>query len=83
MTKADENAEIVRQGYEAFNAADIEALTRLFADNSTWHTPVRSSIAGDARGRDVVFAHFGRYGGETAGTSTTVSPAATSCWASR
>src|SRR5664280_1614445 len=49
MTMADENAEIVRQGYEAFNTADVEALTRLFAGNSSWHTPGSSSIAGDAR----------------------------------
>ena len=45
--RASENAEIVRRGYEAFNAADIEALTRLFAENASWHTPGRSPIAGD------------------------------------
>jgi ketosteroid isomerase-like protein len=48
----------VRQGYEAFNTADIETLTRLFAENSSWHTPGRSSIAGDARGREAVFARW-------------------------
>ncbi len=68
MTVADENAQIVRQGYEAFNTADMEALTRLFAEDSSWHTPGRSSVSGDARGRDAVFARFGRYGGETGGT---------------
>ena len=34
-------------------------------ENITWHTPGRSPIAGDHRGRDAVFTQFGRYGGET------------------
>ena len=68
MSLAEKNAEVVRRGYEAFNTADIEALTRLFAANSSWHTPGLSSVAGDAQGRDAVFAQFGRYGGETGGT---------------
>jgi len=66
--RASENAEIVRRGYEAFNAADIEALTRLFAENASWHTPGRSPIAGDYLGRDAVFAQFDRYGGDTGGS---------------
>ena len=70
MTMADtaQNTDVVRRGYEAFNTADMEALTRLFAEDSSWHTPGRSPIAGQAQGRDAVFAHFGRYGGETNGT---------------
>ncbi len=65
---ADENAEAVRRGYAAFNAADMETLTELFDESASWHTPGRSSIAGDHEGRDATFAQFGRYGGETAGT---------------
>jgi len=63
-----ENAEIVRRGYEAFNAADMETLTDLFDENACWHTPGRSPVAGDHKGRDAVFAQFGRYGGETGWT---------------
>lgn len=62
------NAAIVRRGYEAFNTGDIATLTKLFDENASWHTPGRSSIAGNRRGRDAVFAQFGRYGGETGGT---------------
>ena len=62
------NAALVRRGYEAFNTADIEALTELFDENASWHTPGRSPIAGDHVGREAVFAQFGRYGGETGGT---------------
>jgi ketosteroid isomerase-like protein len=62
------NAALVRRGYEAFNIADMETLTELFDENASWYTPGRSPIAGEYRGRDAVFAQFGRYGGDTAGT---------------
>lgn len=62
------NADIVRRGYEAFNAADLKTLSELFDKEASWHTPGRGSIAGDRVGRDAVFAQFGRYGGETGGT---------------
>lgn len=62
------NAELVRKGYAAFNAADIDTLNRLFDDAAAWHTPGRTSIGGHRKGKDAVFAQFGRYGGETKGT---------------
>ena len=68
MSIVEKNADVVRRGYAAFNAADLAALTEIFAEDSSWHTPGRSSSAGDRVGRDAVFAQFGRYGGETAGT---------------
>ena len=58
----------MRRGYAAFNAADIATLTELIDENASWHTPGRSPIAGVYRGRDAVFAQFGRYGGDTGGT---------------
>jgi uncharacterized protein len=65
---AQDNAELVRRGYEAFNTADIETLTQILDENASWHTPGRSPIAGTYEGRDAVFGQFGRYGAETAGT---------------
>jgi uncharacterized protein len=62
------NAEVVRRGYAAFNAADIDTLTKIMDENISWHTPGRTSIGGARKGQDAVFAQFGRYGGETAGT---------------
>ena len=62
------NAGIVLRGYTAFNAADIDTLAKIMDENVSWHTPGRTSIGGDRKGRDAVFAQFGRYGGETAGT---------------
>jgi uncharacterized protein len=67
-TMAQDNAEIVRRGYEAFNTADLATLAELFDERATWHTPGRSPIAGDARNREETFARFGRYAGATAGT---------------
>lgn len=62
------NAALVRRGYEAFNTADIAALTEIVDENASWHTPGRSPIAGLYQGRDAVFGQFGRYGGDTDGT---------------
>lgn len=65
---AQEDADVVRRGYEAFNSADMETLTGLFDEGASWHTPGRSGIAGDFEGRDAVFGQFGRFGGDTGGT---------------
>jgi uncharacterized protein len=65
-----ENAAIVRRGYEAFNTGDLKALTELFGDDVSWHTPGRSPLAGDIAGRAAVFARLGRYLAETGGTFT-------------
>jgi ketosteroid isomerase-like protein len=62
------NADVVRRGYQAFNEADVATLDELFTDDATWTTPGTSGAAGTARGKDAVFAQFGRYGGETDGT---------------
>ena len=68
MSQTMTDIDVVRRGYQAFNEADIETLSRLFDDNATWTTPGTSSAAGVARGIGEVFAQFGRYGGETDGT---------------
>ena len=62
------NIELVRRGYQAFNSADIRTLTELFDEKAAWHTPGRSSLAGDHVGRDAAFAQFGRYLEGTGGT---------------
>ena len=65
---ADENAAIIRRGYEAFNSGDMNTLTELFHESAVWHTPGRSSLAGDHQGRDATFAYFGQLGQGTGGT---------------
>ncbi len=63
-----ENTELVRRGYAAFNAGDVAALAELFDEDSSWHTPGQSPIAGDYLGRDAVLGLLGRYESDTAGT---------------
>ena len=63
-----ENAEVVRRAYQAFNEVDMKTLTESFDENVSWNTPGRSPAAGNRKGRDAVFAQFGRYGGEMGGT---------------
>ena len=65
---AQQAADLVRRGYKAFNEADMHTLHEIFDEKSSWHTPGRTTIAGDRRGREAVFAQFARYGGETNGT---------------
>jgi len=68
MNAADQKADVVRRAYAAFNSGDVAVLGQLFDEKATWHTPGKSPIAGDNRGREAVFGQFGRYVGETAGT---------------
>jgi uncharacterized protein len=62
------NAAIVRRGYESLTRGDLTSLAELFCDNVSWHTPGRSSLAGDVVGREAVFARLGHYLAETGGT---------------
>ncbi len=62
------NAEIVRRGYAAFNAADIQTLTEVFGETTRWTTPGNSPIAGVTKDREGTFAQFGRYLEGTGGT---------------
>ena len=59
---AAEDVAIVRRGYEAFNTGDIDTLIELFEESASWHTPGRSSLAGDHEGRDARLAYFGQLG---------------------
>ncbi len=68
MGTAEQNAEVVRQGYEGFNTGDMELLTEVFHENVSWHTPGRSSLGGDYQGREATFGQFGRYAGDTGGS---------------
>lgn len=55
-----ENAELVRRGYDAFIAADIEWLNEHLHENVIWHVPGKSQLAGDYKGREAVLAFFAK-----------------------
>jgi ketosteroid isomerase-like protein len=57
MTGQD-NAEIIRAGYEAFAKGDIPAVVAIWADDIVWHVPGRSPLAGDYRGAQEVLGFF-------------------------
>src|SRR3954451_2814532 len=50
-----ESMALVRRSYRALDEADTAALTELFDEHASWHTPGSSPVAGDAVGRDAVF----------------------------
>lgn len=54
------NVELMRRGYAAFGGGDFEALNELFAEDIVWHETGRGPLAGDYRGRENVYALFGR-----------------------
>jgi ketosteroid isomerase-like protein len=65
---AHPNEELLRRGYEAFSAGDMQTLGELFADDIVWHVGGRNQLSGDYRGREEVFGLFGRFVELTGGT---------------
>jgi ketosteroid isomerase-like protein len=61
------NADAIREGYEAFNAGDLDRLSAVFDESARWHVPGRSPMAGVYEGRDATFGYFGRIAEETGG----------------
>jgi ketosteroid isomerase-like protein len=63
----EENAELVRRGYEAFSAGDMETLRGLFAEDAVWHVPGNSSLSGRKEGWDAIRAYFEELGTRSGG----------------
>jgi ketosteroid isomerase-like protein len=57
---AQEDAELVRKGYEAFIAADMEWLNQHLHENVTWHVPGHNVLSEDYKGRESVLAFFAK-----------------------
>ena len=62
------NAELLRKGYAAFSAGDLETVRAQMDPNIVWHVPGKHHLAGDYTGVDDVFNLFGRQFQETGGT---------------
>ncbi|MBB6402832.1 nuclear transport factor 2 family protein [Arthrobacter sp. AZCC_0090] len=65
---ATENAELVRQGYEAFNAGDLATLSELFAEDAVWYAAGSGVLSGTKQGRDAILAYFGELGARSQGS---------------
>jgi len=55
----DANEDIVRQGYAAFAAGDMETLRSLFAPDAVHVATGKSPIAGEYQGVDAILGYYG------------------------
>ena len=55
-----QNKELVKNGYAAFSAGDIESVMGLFDDNIEWVQPGDSAISGTYHGKGEVLEYIGR-----------------------
>jgi hypothetical protein len=62
------NLEIARTGYEAFARGDLEAVSKIFADDIVWHSGGDNILSGDYEGKEAVFGFFGALMQETGGS---------------
>jgi hypothetical protein len=54
---SDQNIDVVKKGYGAFSAGDVETVMSLFDDNIEWVQPGESTLSGIYRGK----GEFGQY----------------------
>jgi|GEM_PF-248160 len=64
----DNNLELVRTGYAAFNSNDIPTLTSIMSADVVQHVPGNSPLAGDHHGLDAVLGYYGGLAELTGGT---------------
>jgi ketosteroid isomerase-like protein len=57
---AEADAELVRKGYAAFIAGDMEWLNEHLHENVVWHVPGHNLTSGDYRGRESVLSFFAK-----------------------
>jgi uncharacterized protein len=55
-----ENKELIKRGYEAFSAGDLETVLSLFDDDIEWVQPGQSAVSGTFHGKTEVAEQFGR-----------------------
>ena len=67
---SDRNIEIVKRGYEAFSAGDVETVMSLMDDTIEWVQPGESTISGTYHGK----GEFGQYLQLMAAKATEVKP---------
>lgn len=54
------NVQVVRDGFAAFAAQDMEALRGVFAPDAVWHAPGRNQLSGVFKGVDEILGLFQR-----------------------
>ena len=59
---------LVKRGYDAFNSADIAALTEIIADDAVQTMVGNNLVSGEFKGRDNILAMYGKLAELTNGT---------------
>ncbi len=62
------NVELVRRGYTAFGAGDMQTVDEVFADDIVWHMSGNGPLSGDRRSKKEVFEFFGELAEMSGGT---------------
>jgi ketosteroid isomerase-like protein len=65
---ANDDAQVVRKGFEAFQKGDLAAFDSLLAEDCVWHVPGRGQLSGDKKGRQATVEYYGKLGELTNGT---------------
>ena len=65
---AQEDAALIRRGYEAFSAADMDTLRTLFTEDAVWNVGGSGGLSGVKQGRDAILAYFGELFARSNGT---------------
>jgi ketosteroid isomerase-like protein len=59
--KEHPNAELLRRGYAAFGAGDMQTVGDVLADDVVGHAPGNNSLSGDYKGKAQVFDYFTKF----------------------
>ena len=68
MSEQEDNLALIKKGYEAFTAGDVDTVMNMFDDNIEWVQPGDSAISGTYHGK----AEVGEYMSKLAEKSMTV-----------
>jgi ketosteroid isomerase-like protein len=62
MSEQEQNIEVIKKGYEAFSAGDVDTVMSSTDDNIEWVEPGESAISGTYHGKDELGEYFTRLG---------------------
>jgi hypothetical protein len=65
---AQEDMTILRRGYEAFNAGDMDTFKEILAEDAVWRIGGTGGLSGEKRGRDAILGYFGELGSRSNGS---------------
>ena len=54
------NEDLIRKGYAAFSAGDMDTLRKIFAPDAIWHVPGRNPLSGSYKGVEEILGFFGK-----------------------